>query len=117
MLISGRLNALLFLLSIGLFVGISVGVLFWLVNKFSRKWLTANNEMLVGFFLGLFRGGFNAAAQHYVLRFWLWRTHAFPWKAKAFLDDSTTRILLRRVEGEYSFTHRLLLDYFADLNQ
>ena len=68
-------------------------------------------------FLSRFSGGFNAAAQYALLRFWLWRIHVFPWKAKAFLDDCAIRILLRRVESEYSFTHRLLLDYFADLYQ
>lgn len=60
-------------------------------------------------------GGLGATMQHYTLRFWLWRTHYFPWKAVPFLEDATTRILLRRVGGGYSFVHRLILDYFADL--
>ncbi len=47
---------------------------------------------------------------------WLACSHLFPWKAVPFLEDATTRILLRRVGGGYSFTHRLLLDYFADLD-
>ena len=60
--------------------------------------------------------GLGAAMQHYLLRFWLFYAHAFPWKAVPFLDDATTRILLRRVGGGYSFIHRLLLEYFADLD-
>ncbi len=64
--------------------------------------------------LGL-RGGLQAFLRHFVLRFWLWRAHLFPWNATRFLDDATSRILLRRIGGGYSFVHRLLLDYFADL--
>jgi TIR domain len=33
--------------------------------------------------------------------------------AQVFLDDATSRILLRRIGGGYSFIHRRLLDYFA----
>jgi hypothetical protein len=60
--------------------------------------------------------GLYAALQHYILRLWLWCTHTFPFKAVPFLEDATARILLRRVGGGYSFTHRLLLDHFADLD-
>jgi hypothetical protein len=81
-------------------------------------------ELFEGLFLGLFIGlliglifGLGAYLQHYVLRFWLWRTLAFPWKAIHFLDKATTYTLLRRVGGGYSFSHRLLLDYFADLDE
>lgn len=112
-LTSSQLNDPLFLISIGLLSGTSLAGLFWLVGKLSQKWhVEEHTEFLRGF-----SQAFNISAQKYVLRFWLWRLHAFPWKARAFLDDSTTRILLRRVKGGYSFTHRLLLDYFADLNQ
>ena len=71
--------------------------------------------LLYGFILGLFFG-IGAFLQHYILRFWFWRTHTFPLKAVSFLEDATTRILLQRVGGEYSFTHRLLLEYFAHLD-
>ncbi len=70
--------------------------------------------LFVGLLVGLYFG-LCAFIQHYVLRFWLWRTNTFPWKAVPFLEDATTRILLRRVGGGYSFAHRLLLDHFADL--
>jgi serine/threonine protein kinase len=53
--------------------------------------------------------------RHYLIRFLLQCTQTFPWNAFQFLDDATARILLRRIGGGYSFTHRLLLDHFADL--
>jgi hypothetical protein len=53
--------------------------------------------------------------RHYVIRALLASYHLFPWHAKTFLDDANSRVLLRRVGGGYSFLHRLLLDYFADL--
>ena len=55
-----------------------------------------------------------AVWRHYVLRFLLWRSRTFPWRAPQFLDDATARFLLRRVGGGYSFAHRLLLDHLAD---
>jgi len=58
-----------------------------------------------------------AVPRHYVIRLLLSRSHSFPWHAPRFLEDATTRILLRRVGGGYSFPHRLLLDYFADLDR
>lgn len=66
----------------------------------------------IGLAIGLVVG-LGAAVQHYILRFWLWRAHLFPLNAVHFLDDATSRILLRRVGGGYNFVHRLLLDYFA----
>ncbi len=76
-------------------------------------------ELLFGLVGGLVFGlvfGLGAAVQHYALRFWLSRTHTFPWKTVPFLEDAAMRILLRRAGGGYSFVHRLLLDHFADLN-
>jgi hypothetical protein len=52
--------------------------------------------------------------RHYVIRWLLAHHRTFPFRAQAFLDDATTRILLRRVGGGYSFIHRRLQDYFAD---
>ena len=74
-----------------------------------------------GLFLGLsgalliflLTGGL-AVWRHYSIRSLLWRSDLFPRVATRFLDDATARFLLRRVGGGYSFTHRLLLDHFAD---
>jgi len=61
-----------------------------------------------------FTFGLRAALQHYILRCLLRQSGVFPLRAVPFLEDATARILLRRVGGGYSFSHRLLMDYFAD---
>lgn len=65
--------------------------------------------------LSLLIGGL-AVLRHYTIRFLLWQSSTFPWQTPQFLSDATDRLLLRPVSGGYSFTHRLLLDHFADLN-
>jgi hypothetical protein len=65
--------------------------------------------------IALWAGG-RAAPQHLVLRLLLVRNRAAPWKYVRFLDEASDRLLLRKVGGGYVFVHRLLLDYFADLN-
>ncbi len=103
-LIGGFVVGLGFGLFVGLFdgpiAGLVGGLLFWLLG---------------GSVIGL-AGGLFAVVQHYTLRFWLARSSAFPLKVVLFLEDATARILLRRVGGGYSFIHRLLLDYFADVS-
>jgi hypothetical protein len=91
----------------GLFFGVLYGLGFGLAFGFcfGLAWLVP----------GLRSAGLDAALRHYTLRFWLGSTHTFPFNAVPFLEDATARILLRRVGDGYSFTHRLLLDYFADL--
>jgi hypothetical protein len=64
----------------------------------------------------LWAGG-RASLQHLVLRLLLVRNKAAPWKYVSFLDEATDRLLLRKVGGGYVFMHRLLLDYFADLQE
>src|SRR5262249_47280385 len=61
----------------------------------------------------VFTGGL-AVWQHYIIRLLLSSFRTFPMRAPQFLHDATTRFLLRRVGGGYSFSHRLLLDYLAD---
>jgi hypothetical protein len=99
-------NGLLLLLAAGLIAGIGFGLA-----------LTPGLGLTGGLYFGVAIGfifGLRAATQHYNLRFQLWRTQTFPWRAQHFLDDAVDRILLRRVGGGYIFTHRLLLDYLAD---
>lgn len=71
--------------------------------------------IISGFFIIWAMSGGLTILRHYVIRWLLARSHRFPWPAQAFLDDATARILLQRVGGGYRFMHRLLLDYFADL--
>jgi hypothetical protein len=66
--------------------------------------------------LMLWAGG-RASLQHLVLRLLLVRNKAAPWKYIRFLDEATDRLFLRKVGGGYVFIHRLLLDYFADLQE
>jgi hypothetical protein len=54
--------------------------------------------------------GVAAFLQHFVLRFFLWRTGLLPWQFVTFLDEAAERLLLRRVGGSYIFVHRLLRD-------
>jgi DNA polymerase III delta prime subunit len=64
----------------------------------------------------LWAGG-KASLQHLVLRCLLVRNRAAPWRYIEFLNEATDRLLLRKVGGGYVFVHRLLLDYFADLQK
>lgn len=64
--------------------------------------------------VGLLSGGL-ASLRHGVLRLLLWRGGAMPWHYVRFLDEAAGCILLRKVGGGYMFVHRLILDYFASL--
>jgi DNA polymerase III delta prime subunit len=64
--------------------------------------------------VGLSCGG-AAYVQHFVLRFLLWGGRAVPFNYARFLDYAAERIFLHKVGGGYIFVHRLLLEYFADV--
>ncbi len=71
---------------------------------------------LIGLISGL-RGGGIACIQHLVLRLLLLDAGSMPWNYPRFLDYAAERVLLRKVGGGYIFTHQLLLDYFATLEE
>lgn len=106
-----------------LFYGLSYG-LSWDLNEVligrqgmvMNEWLSTDLIIAVSGGLLVFasRGGL-AVLRHYIIRLLLVRSHTFPLQAPQFLEEAINRILLQRVGGGYSFTHRLLLDYFADL--
>ena len=76
-------------------------------------------DLLFGLLLSLqfgLIGGLRPVIQHTLLRYWLWQTGSFPFRMVMFLEDACARHLLQRVGGSYRFVHRLLLDYFADLD-
>jgi WD40 repeat protein len=55
---------------------------------------------------------------HYVLRFLLVLRSHTPWRYTRFLDYAVERIFLQKVGGGYYiFIHRLLLEYFASLDE
>jgi NACHT domain len=67
-----------------------------------------------GLLAGLLKGGL-VSLRHTILRLLLWRTDITPLNYSQFLDDAAEHLLLRKVGGGYTFMHRLLLDYFASL--
>jgi len=68
--------------------------------------------LVFGFLFGL-----SAVLQHSILRLLpAWNDHA-PRNYSRFLDYAAERILLRKVGGGYIFVHRMLLEYFADLER
>ncbi|MBA2393992.1 MAG: hypothetical protein H0V70_14785 [Ktedonobacteraceae bacterium] len=55
--------------------------------------------------------------QHAFLRLRLSRAGYMPWHYADFLDAMYKRLLLRKIGGGYTFAHRLLRKYFAELNE
>jgi transcriptional regulator with XRE-family HTH domain len=100
-------------LSKGLSYGLDEGLSKGLGSALSIVWLFAICGGLFGWAVS---GGW-AVLRHIALRWLLHSRHVFPWHAQTFLNDATARILLRRVGGGYSFIHRLLLEYFANLDE
>jgi DNA polymerase III delta prime subunit len=67
-------------------------------------------------FIGLAYGGL-AVMRHYALRLVLALSNHAPLNYVPFLDHAAERILLRKVGGGYIFVHRMLLEYFASLEE
>jgi DNA polymerase III delta prime subunit len=61
--------------------------------------------------------GLGTCIQHFALRLVLWRSRAIPWNYARFLDYCVDRIFLRKVGGGYIFIHRMLMEYFASLDE
>jgi hypothetical protein len=120
---NGLLIGIGFGLVIGPLIGLVVGLLFLLIGG-SRVGLVGGLlfgvlsglffELIFGLVIGLLFG-LSAFFQHFVLRFWLWRTNALPWNLVVFLDDMAKRLLLYKAGGSYLFVHRLLLEYLGSL--
>ena len=106
----------------GLVVGSLTGILTWeLIGMFVEQ-LGSSNLLLLrlgfiegGIVTGAWKFGGFAVLQHAVLRVMLYLYEHIPWNYVRFLDYATDRILLRKVGGGYIFVHRLLMDYFASL--
>lgn len=73
----------------------------------------ANLGLRFGLLVGLWYGGLDLI-YHFVLRSILALQHKMPWRIIAFLDTAAQHLYLRKVGGGYLFTHKLLLDYFAE---
>lgn len=74
--------------------------------------------LFTGILYGMFAGtlhGFSDLLKHVVLRFLLWMGQRTPPNYAHFLDCAADCILLRKIGGGYTFRHRLLQEYFANL--
>jgi hypothetical protein len=85
-------------------VGLIRGLIFGLIGG-----------VIFGLIAGLNRGG-SAVIKHYALRLTLWRNGYMPLNFVAFLDHCAMLILLKKVGGGYIFIHRMLHEYFAELD-
>jgi MFS family permease len=111
----------LFVGSICMIIGGSIGALLGalITGTYDPKLLLAYAlifGILVGLTSGLRSGGI-ACIQHSVLRWQLWDNNFLPWNYVQFLDYAAEHLLLRKVGGGYMFMHRLLLEYFASLDE
>ncbi len=70
---------------------------------------------IVGGLFGWLIFGGETVIRHLLLRYLLARKDYLPLKLVPFLDEMAGRIILRKVGGGYIFIHRMLLEYFADL--
>lgn len=65
---------------------------------------------------GAIRNGGVACFQHLILRYLIFFNGLAPWHYIRFLNYASERLFLRQVGGGYIFVHRMLLEYFAELN-
>jgi DNA-binding SARP family transcriptional activator len=101
-------TGILYAVANGVGCGLSVGWPVGIGNGFSAG-------ITLGTCCWLICGGF-ACIQHLIIRGILYKNGFMPWNYAAFLDYGVEKTFLRRVGGGYVFLHRLLLEYFAELN-
>jgi hypothetical protein len=94
-----------------LVVALPFGLLLAVYRGATAAWMAAVAMGLLA--LALFGGG--NVAKHFILRLLLWLRGDLPWRAVSFLDSAARLVLLRKVGGGYIFMHRLLQEYFAEL--
>jgi hypothetical protein len=97
---------------VGLGGGLIIGLVFGLVFGLSNGLVFGLSNGLI---FGLVSSGGAAVIKHYILRVVLWQQGVIPLNYIRFLDYAAERILLRKVGGGYIFVHRILLEYFASL--
>jgi hypothetical protein len=110
--------------SVSLVIGLAAGLIFWVLQRLFGLSYGMVADLAFGLFyglpfglaVGLLYGGL-ACVQHFVLRYILYRAGAMPWNYTRFLDYCVERIFLRKVGGGYIFVHRLLMEYFAAVDQ
>jgi hypothetical protein len=112
---------------VGLVIGqvavLSVGLVGWVsfglvAGQYAGVTIATPIALCVELFVVLFitlNSGLAAFVKHFFLRIFLSQWGDLPWDLVPFLDEAVERLLLRKVGGSYTFVHRLLLDYFAEL--
>lgn len=103
----------------GLFIGLFVELFIAPVDALVFGWVHALINGLLyaltfGLLVGLLYGGF-VCIQHVVLRLMLYRNGSISLNYVRFLDYCAERVFLRKVGGGYIFVHRLLMEYFEEL--
>jgi len=93
--------------------GSLAGFFYWLVKGPGSA---AFNSVLTALAVGLFGGGL-FCIKHVTLRLILWCKRLAPLRYVRFLNYASDLLFLRRVGGGYIFVHRLLLEYFASLEE
>lgn len=99
-------------LVVGLVFGLSFKLIFDLPHGLGGG---LRNGLVIGLAVGLLIGGL-ACLQHFIVRGLLAYNGLAPLNYVRFLDEAVDRLFLRRTGSGYIFVHRLLRDYFADLN-
>jgi hypothetical protein len=108
-------------LAVFLFTFLSVELIGGVIGELSKKdcILGLRYGLIGGLIFGLIaalnRGG-SAVIKHYALRLILWLKGYAPFNFIKFLDQCARLIFLKKVGGGYIFIHRMLLDYFAELD-
>jgi Cdc6-like AAA superfamily ATPase len=129
-------------LLLGMFLGLSGGFRGSDVQQSSISnygiWRSAKNASIIGLLFtmalgfvlgpllklpgGLFGGfmsasvcGGSACFRHLILRFMLNRQGSAPWNYAQFLDYAAGLLFVQKVGGGYVFVHRMLLEYFAQI--
>lgn len=115
---------LLFILLFGICAGLVVGLIGPSIGAFAYGpffglILGAAGGLLFGLAFGIVGGrtGLTAFLKHFVLRLFLWRLKLLPWQLTPFLDETSERLILRKIGGQYIFVHRLLRDVLASSEQ
>lgn len=101
----------------GVWLGIAMGFLAALLIGFAKGLMVGFAFFAAGFVVaGVVAGGY-AVLQHALLRLLLSLTEGVPFRYAHFLNEAVYHILLRNVGGGYIFVHRLMLEYFAQLDR
>jgi eukaryotic-like serine/threonine-protein kinase len=101
----------------GLVIGLIFGIAFGITFGPMYGLIGCLTVGLAGWMVGWYFFGGITYMQHYFLRGLLAVRNDAPWGYSKFLNHASNRILLlRRVGGGYIFLHRIMLEYFAQLD-